>query len=193
MKEQIKELRVEIDGLAQLVNNLNGVSLIDVSLIPSLDGWDTKKWLKELEEYGIMMTDQQTHQKSKELEKTIDSLYLAKAWLGKVLQELGETTTYANDGNRKTVEDIEPTSDTYKPKEYEVSDYSQLYNPIEKVDWLRQEIEKIAKSEYISSMTYQPKTRLEAIARTNTYNHLTEARFWLGFELTRVRDESTSK
>lgn len=162
MKEQIKELRVEIDGLSVLTKQLSP---------------------------------------SKEIEKTYDSLILAKAWLGKVLGEIGEPTPYANDGNRKSVEDIEPTADKgfkyiqiSETEDYIINDgikWSSL-NHIEKVDWLREEIQlivNIVKDIHISN--YQVSREFN-IARTNSYNYLSEARFHLGFELQRIRESSRS-
>lgn len=171
MKEQIKELRVKIDGVAQLTKESN---------TNHIGG-------------------------SKEMDKTVDSLYLAKAWLGKVLGELGEATPYANDGKRKTVEDIEPAADTlnrFKVKsigfnENIASTYVyynllkenwDMFNYIEKVDWLRQEIQ------HLTHLVYQycvenSKTRFHSEI---AYKHLCEARFHLGFELERIRESSNS-
>jgi hypothetical protein len=130
MKDQIKELRVRIDGLSQLTQELKPIN--------------KNEEFKAFPEYI----------NSKEIEKTYNSLILAKAWLGKVLGELAEkefkidlekeytfkvfkcrdeyeevtclgkdlsknkkqllygqwlkdnTSPYSNDGKRKTVEDL---------------------------------------------------------------------------------------
>ena len=82
MQQKIKELRVEIDGLSQLV-----------------------KGLKPLMANGEIPCH------SYETREAYDSLMLAKAWLGKILGELGSPTPYQKDGNRHTVEDIEKTAD----------------------------------------------------------------------------------
>jgi hypothetical protein len=173
MKEQIKELRVKIDGLSQLTKELK------VLLGYAFD---------ESEVYGI----------SKETEKAYDSLILAKAWLGKVLQELGESTPYANDGNRKTVEDIEPAAD--KPN-YIITknidtgcyDWDKGMNHIEKVDWLRQEIDIITaevQGAFIRGYVEKLVTDIDRVHLLNKiiYQHLSEARFWLGFELQRIKE-----
>jgi hypothetical protein len=166
MKEEITNLRVKIDGLAQLTKNLKPIEA---------------------------STLRDTMFNSREINMAHDSLILAKAWLGKVLQELGEYNPYANDGQRKTVEDIEPTADHVKILEEEkkyIADrpWDQMLH-IEKVDWLREEIVKaISVNEHLFlGVSF---TRLIAIARTNTYNHLSEARFWLGFELQRIRENN---
>lgn len=178
MKEEIKNLRVRIDGLSQLVEGLRPIMNIHVR-----DGKKTN---------------------TKEIEKAYDSLILAKAWLGKVLGELGElgeSTPYANDGNRKTVEDIEPTADK-AGKSTIIANSSSIatgenrgksfesFSHIEKVDWLRTEIEILVKQIKQIGNPLNPHmlNREASIARTNSYSHLCEARFWLGFELQRVKE-----
>lgn len=193
MKEQIKELRVRIDGLSQLTKELKPIkSFIKVVNINS-DG-------------NIIAHQDANVENSKETEKATDNLYLAKAWLGKMLGELGESTPYANDGKRKTVEDIEPTAD--KPVNFgnnigESNWYNGNFNAteskgdliikgkhwsdfnhIQKVDWLRQEIQ------HLTHLVYQYcvenlKTRFHSKI---AYRHLCEARFWLGFELERIKN-----
>ena len=140
---------------------------------------------------------------------------LAKAWLGKVLGELGEETPYKNDGNRKTREDIEPAADIAETVYGAVSlndskssrleaidtftlngrvmyDYTNLTH-IEKVDWLREEIKQLANivlevnGGKLNQRTY---SEYEEKLQWNAHSYLQEARFWLGFELGRVRDES---
>lgn len=176
MKEQITNLRVQIDGIAQLTKGLKP--------LPMSGGY-------------LEMVN------SKEIEKTYDSLIVAKAWLGKLLGELGQETPYANDGKRKSVEDIEPTADKHTLLGNTNSDFNlQFVNSdgttpsiswdnkshIEKVDWLRQEIQHITHLVEQTIFT-SGQSREFAIARTNTYNHLCEARFWLGFELQRIKEE----
>ena len=191
MIEQIKNLRVRIDGLAQLTKELRpfehkGFTPIYEQFSEGTDGELTK------ESVIYLKTN------SKEIEKAVDNLYLAKAWLGKVLGELGESTPYANDGKRKTVEDIEPTADTdlligKSLKEgWLVDDNLEVWakkSHIEKVDWLREEIEKICKFESRLHLM------LRAIARTYfiySHKHLCEAKFWLGFELQRIKEQENN-
>lgn len=169
MKEQIKELRVKIDGLSQLV--------------------------KELRPHGNSLNWRAFH--SRETEQAYDSLILAKAWLGKLLGELGAENPYGS--NYKTVEDIVPTADKANitstgciiidKSNGEPNDLTWLQKShIEKVDWLRQEIESIISN--IPTATVYNATREWNIARTNTYNHLCEARFWLGFELQKIKESN---
>ncbi len=170
---KIKELRVEIDGLSQLVKELKPI-------FEKKGAFDAGKYIN-----------------SKEIEKSYDSLILAKAWLGKILQELGESTPYANDGKRKNVEDIEAAVDISTIKE----ELTKLVNVntiltinnfhfreashIEKVDWLREEIKKA----YKNNMNMFPLgTNQKLVMANNYYTHLNEAVFWLGFELGRIKN-----
>ena len=175
MEQKVKELRVQIDGLGQLTKGLR--------VQASLGKYNPNPF------------------NSKECEKATDSLFLAKAWLGKVLGELGEDSPYPKDGTRKTVADIEPTADRDDStstssklgniSEGDNSDSSQYrrMNHIEKVDWLRQEISKIVKE-------IQPLWNIESLntwgvaAIENCFTHISEARFWLGFELERIGKET---
>jgi hypothetical protein len=177
MKEQIKELRVKIDGLAQLTEELKPLRFSE----------------KELQ--SMNMPSNWAANNSKEIEQAVDSLYLAKAWLGKVLQELGTESPYKS--GYKTKEDIEPTADVaeYIPGDKAIADrnkkdYSE-FNHIEKVDWLRTEIEKLItkfKETYKGSFDnpFFPNLRLSG----NIEQHLSEARFWLGFELQRIKENT---
>jgi len=164
MKQRIKDLRVTIDGLAQLTNELKpihkcGIEECDLCLINSQEITDCHK-----------------------------SLLLAKAWLGKTLQQLGEETPYANDGKRKTVEDIEPTKDVSNHKEdVKNLDWNEREH-IEKVDWLRQEIQLVLDQVIMIGEIDLPVTVYNDIVFKQVAVHLTEARFHLGFELGRIRD-----
>lgn len=166
MKEQIKELRINIDGLAQLTKELCPVKVAIIS----------------------------GYKNSREIDKVVDSLYLAKAWLGKVLGELGVESPYPKDGTRKTIKDIEPTADVVKKIEFPytvigVEKPKELCH-IEKVDWLREEINRI--SIKVEDIDTKGQCREFSIARTNAYNYLCEARFHLGFELQRIKEEHES-
>lgn len=199
MIEQIRNLRVKIDGLARLTKELTPVK---VAIIGG-------------------------YKNSKEIEKAADSLYLAKAWLGKVLGELGEETPYKNDGNRKTVADIEPTADTaqmnLQSANYTFPDADHINwmdgkNHIERVDWLRQEIKTIIEkipnySKWIEEQIDNFYKNVEYDNKEDAFNkeqkfmsslpnlqfefdlvykYLSEARFWLGFELQRIKENEKS-
>jgi hypothetical protein len=163
MIKEIKELRVKIDSLAQLTKELTKIN-------------------------------------SEQINKATDSLYLAKAWLGKILGELGTDSPYSNDGTRTTVKDIEPAADVNskvlrfikqgvtltvvnRTNEEWKQDHKFEISHIEKVDWLREEIKKLIKHSSDFSKN-EPSIELE---QGFVYKYLCEARFWLGFELERIK------
>jgi hypothetical protein len=215
MQEQIKEIRVQLDGLAQLTKNLVTIYKIDRIYIPK--GLSEDEYIDQIKKSGEPFIGKTLNGNSKEVNKTYDLLILAKAWLGKVLEELGSETPYANDGSRKEVKDIESAADKFPQKTIEGKPaFPDLYggssahptskmwkdlSHIEKVDWLRQDIEKV--SNRLQEKMGRTLNRLIQDIQTNTeifnyncwnavnqsYNHLCEARFWLGFELGRIRDE----
>lgn len=141
--------------------------------------------------------------KSERVNRAVDSLMMAKAWMGKILGELGYDTPYQNDGNRHNVKDIEPEADTKKNKnlyiakdedgEYRVerdyiSDHLEEANDVEKLDFLRQDIGRLKNNlSGVKNRIENPSDECN-LAFTNAYSHLSEARFWLGFELGVVRE-----
>lgn len=201
MKEKIKELIVQIDGLSQLVKELKSGRqfLIDVSKLPNAASLE--EVIEVFEKTGYDAVDHGKEfitslpQEFKEIEKAYDSLILAKAWLGKILGKLEAESPYPKDGTRKTVDDIEPTADSIKileiEKDYIADEKWSDMNHIEKVDWLRQEIQKIANKDFAVSLgsDVTDDYRLSRYA-DNCEDHLSKARFWLGFELQRIRESS---
>lgn len=182
MQEKIKEIRINIDGLYQLTEEL--------------------KPLK-----GLNYANVYVEENSKQIEDAAHSLIYAKAWLGKVLGELGAENPYKS--GYKTVEDIEPTQDVADKIIVKYPDSllceqdpkngsepkSRQPSHIEKVDWLRTEIEKVINEvKQIGNAPNPPMLNREiSIARTNAYNYLCEARFALGFELSRCKEEYENK
>ncbi len=189
MIDQIKEFRVQIDGIAQLTKELkpfrNNKTINVVDFI-------------KLEYFNY---------NSKEIEKTVDSLFFGKAWLGKLLGELGTTNPYGS--GYKTKEDIVPTQDVSKvelkfplvelPSIYEkdtntfIPQEPREMNHIERVDWLRTEIEKLVKEVRAIKALFDISEEVAVcgfLAKNNCYTHLCEAKMWLGFELERVREEA---
>lgn len=200
MVNQIKELRVKIDGLAQLTKSLNPVQrplAISIESIKKAGFTDMDEWFRVFNTTSIAFFDNENDFKvqsihtPKELEKAYDSLILAKAWLGKVLGELGTESPYKS--GYKEIKDIEPTTDTSKVKKYNINkskeDSPEIWfedlNHIEKVDWLRTEIEQC-----IDLLPFEivQTTKLELFIN-NSYTHLSEAKFWLGFELQRIKEQ----
>lgn len=184
MQERIKELRVNIDGLYQLTKELKPITGLEEQIvIGSNIVWDKK-----------------APRNSKQIDDATHSLIYAKAWLGKVLGELGAENPYKS--GYKTAADIEPTQDVADKIIVKYPDSllceqdpkngsepkSRQPSHIEKVDWLRTEIEKAVNSiKNLGRTTEMSFTKEFNIARTNAYNHLCEARFALGFELERIK------
>ncbi|KKM25142.1 hypothetical protein LCGC14_1597980 [marine sediment metagenome] len=166
MKKKVRELKVKIDGIAQLTQNLEE---------------PVKYAVEEIVSKTVSRVQTLNYRHSNEVKDAVKSLYLAKAWLGEVLGELGTESPYANDGTRKTVEDIEPTADTGKMY-YPMS--PEYMSHIEKVDWLRKKIGKIVNE---ADILMTQKGRVY-IFGCNVNQHLSEARFQLGFELGRIKE-----
>lgn len=198
MKKEIKNLRVKIDGLSQLVKQLKPPCkyVVPLSVIPDgVSAVDVIEMFKQqLPVLFVEDNPDSVHKiNSNEIDKCYDSLILAKAWLGEILGKIGEETPYKNDGNRKTVEDIEPTADVSSGQGLFKDDFELLWwntelNHIEKVDWLRQEIQKVQKEVHAVSDCGTPVSGL--LAWKFVYQHLCEARFWLGFELQRIKESN---
>jgi hypothetical protein len=203
MKEQIKKLRIQIDGLSQLVKELKPVRQfsIDISKLPNESSLEEVIDVFEKTGYAVGHGKEfitPLPQQFKEIEKAYDSLILAKAWLGKMLGELGAESPYPKDGTRKTVKDIEPTADVNNEVPFGDRVGETLFrdkNRIEKVDWLRQEIQKIVNitdpyREYENNLIWENMSTVGMAYLFNANRHLSEARFWLGFELQRIRESS---
>lgn len=170
MKEEIKELRVSIDMLAQLTKELKPIKQLGELIVIGHTGTQNE-WVNKVIDVN-----------SKEIEKAIDSFYLGKAWLGKLLGESGVTNPYGS--GYKTKEDIVPTQDVAKNLIIDKDGGWEEFNHIEKVDWLRSKIEQLS-----LQILILPDYNEKSITKYNSYTHLCEARFWLGFEMARIREE----
>ena len=213
MKEKIKQLRVEIDGLAQLCeglkpikdgaaihNRLKGLDLLSIHSTESERAIYRAKYKKEYDQ-----VIRETSKNTDEIKEAVKSLKLSKAWLGKVLASLGSENPYGS--GYKTVEDIVPETDkaktvcgtmgidgettprlkaidTFTLNGKIMNEYSQMSH-IEKVDWLRTEMKRTAIQLYNTIHFKEIGISEGELA----YKYICEARFWLGFELGRIRDE----
>ena len=154
MEVQIKNLRLRIDGLAQLVKELEG---------------------------------------SAELTKSHNALIIGKAWLGKCLGALGTPSPYPKDGERHSVADIEKTADTLE-NTMGLTGPNWGNNHIEKVDWLRQQISKVL-NQGAEEIEHSPSRESFLELPLMWYyfeakKELMIARFWLGFELERIKKDA---
>jgi len=123
---------------------------------------------------------------SPEVDQTAKSLILAKMWLGNLLGELGSKNPYST--GKKELKDIEPTADTADRDVKAVYDGSwNNESHIERVDWLRSEIQKVIDEVY-KILEINSRTRLTG---ENAWRYLCEAKMWLGFEFQRIREEKT--
>lgn len=163
----IKQFRLEIDSLATLCKTIKPIW--KGSGVQSFGGRPSGDYCQ-----------------SKELEKATDELLLAKAWLGKVLQYSGEETPYKNDGKRKSVNDIELAADSNPLVEWPKG----IETNIEKVDYLREEIKAIQEAQLEMLADLKTDNVGLIFAHMNFQSHITEARFWLGFELQRIKINS---
>lgn len=161
----LQELRLDIDALYQLVEPLRPI-------------------VEEDELFDCM-----TYHKSEQLKEISKSLLLSKAWCGKLMGELGGTSPYKNDGNRKSVGDIEPTDSQAKFLENVIGHYLMNRknawserNHVEKIDKLRELVD------YVSDKFIKNYASCESILITIIFMHIQEAKLWMGFELGRIRD-----
>lgn len=135
-----------------------------------------------------------------ELHEAKRSLVLARCWAGKLLGFLGKPSPYSNEGSRQTVADIEPEADKaiavgLSPRNEGESDNDYLTRV---VDGLRQTIggyvaDGWGKTTELDRAYYtiNPNAAQYAAyahAKDALIQHLSEARFFLGFTLGVVRD-----
>ncbi len=176
MKDKIKNLRLEIDALAQLVSTMRKALLFRALLTD-----------------GIAIKSCQ------------QSLLFSKAWLGKALGAIGEESPYKNDGQRKDVKDIEPTSDKNDivfSNDIEKVDFETM-NYVEKIDFCREKIRPVIDTLFniigdshaadINISNNSNDGTLFMSALLFSYQHLCESRFHLGFELEQIREKSISR
>lgn len=226
MEKQIRELRVDIDGLAQLTKGLKPFQWRSTEI--KYEAGEEKPFtgftspiMRVEDKYSmgtgdgnnyrfqsIIKTDEGVFrvgcnheanphtkftfdQNSKQINKSVDSLLLAKAWLGKALGELGTPSPYPNDGTRKSEKDIEPTAERADNPIVSMSDDLDFNscNHIEKIDYLRQQIQSAINRIHVCAQSSDSITN-SSLAYFLLYSekHLNEARFYLGFELERIRE-----
>jgi hypothetical protein len=133
---------------------------------------------------------------SREIALAITSFELSKMWLGKVLKQAGNPNPYPESRNPEN-EKIEKTADTSGPERppefYE-------FNQIQRVKWLRAQIEKVEEkidnlSDFCFSLTPNVVNHFDKPVKTMrrsffaSYDKCVEAGMWLGMELGRINNE----
>ena len=175
----IKQLRLQLDGLGQMVHNLKPIG--------------------EIKHLGSSLTTDAVdyHARfsanSPEITRAKTDVFFAKGWCGQLLSQLGKPTPYQNDGKRENVEDIEPADDHISEFEDEAS-YGDK-NHIQKVDWLRQAL-GVHKAQVLQ-WSMSPHTYViyqhALICVQQIWVRLTDARMSLGFEMQRISEEAEKK
>lgn len=119
------------------------------------------------------------------------SIFKSKAWLGKLLEELGSGNPYATAKPVSKSIDIPPTADVAQGLAKLVYDFK-LKNDVEQIVFLRAMLESNIKKLNLlkTDMDFVIDKRLAAIAKTQSYVNLCEARFELGRELGILRDKN---
>ncbi len=201
MTEKLRNFRIRVDGLYQLLRSLspNNKWIVDLAMIETLGerfpGITLEEWLHIFNERGYAIMDSSKLENSelkdfikpipqeyKELNKAGDSFYLAKSWLGIVLKELGIQNLTKD---KAVVSGIQPKFDTL--------------THIGKVENLKSEISQVIvdlveiQSNRISTTSefgLEYKTVLERLAWENSLKYLYEVKFFLNLELNRIREDN---
>ena len=199
---EIKRLRVDIDYLFQIVKGFQNDTefIIDTT---NLTVEEVEALAEEIKAAtGVFVGNFETpvvvpQNKSEELKDCYRSLRLAKAWLGKLLSFLDDPTPYTNDGKRKKVKDIEPAAEAASFDWKEWNELHKDQNYIQKIDGLRQHLDHLSNDRiyYIVGQIFklewpQDKLKSSILVLQKTECYLKEARFFLGFELQRIKENS---
>ena len=137
--------------------------------------------------------------RSRELSATKTSAQKAMMWTGTFMKfaKLGDNPYAKHDGNRETLEHIEPmfdaTTDTLSKN---ILDKGLIYTVDQMREYLGQQLDAVIA--YMTDMERLSQAEEnftpEQIVQTNMsifniYTNLTETRMWLGMELGRIREE----
>ena len=203
MVQELKNKRRQLDLLIQLVKPMaqKEITIVDMNMLPR--ACSLKQFLHIYERKNVAVSDSSINGIKEaidsvkvitvgvpECERAHTSLLLAKAWMGKLLGVLGEATPYANDGKRSDVKDIEPAADVSEIASH-IDGWPEK-NHIEKIDWLREEINRFIPI-FINWPQTPAKGAEQGTCKGEIYKHLCEARFHLGFELQRIKKAEEKK
>lgn len=189
--EEITVVRKKLDGFSQVVSRLLPIKTFGTSVSHS-DFIDNEKQLFELTGYREQVN-------SEELKRTEKHLLLAKAWGGEMLKILnGRKSPYVASYSAVVARDIVAPQDRVDVQAWEKRNNWKDINHIQRVVFLRKSFEEIKEivSGWFPPTTEEHKMSVEDgrdldIARSNMHNHITEARFCLGYELQRIKEEDS--
>ena len=169
MKDQIRELRVHIDGLHQLTHGLD-CNQDDPSMIAA---GQRMKW------------------KSDQVKKASDSLLMSKYWLGRGLEVMKVEVTPDVAAIVKSLPDVTKVPvasqiDKITIAGYNISEWGAKSHP-EKVTWLIKEITRVIDT--YRSNWYDEHGYSTGFLYSVVHQHLFESTFWLEEELKRIEHE----
>lgn len=175
--KEIKELRVYVDGITQLVQGL-----------------DLNK------ENPTAEVDPKNPKRSREISITITKLQEGKMWLGKLLQAIGAENPYPEsmNSNNETIEPAADIAEKNKGIPIYVIAVGETLTHIKKVKQLRKMIEEVISRNIFSDiylhkidrMILKKNQTLIMLAIFNSCTKLNEAKMWLMVELGRVKKEN---
>lgn len=105
------------------------------------------------------------------------SLQMARAWSGKYLEYSGEKTPYVPSDSVPGIPDTADTS---------AMDLEYTNHSLAAINYMRAEIQEVI--DEISDPGPAIENSLQSKARSKCIEHLTEARFWYGYELERMKE-----
>ena len=132
--------------------------------------------------------------RSAEIVKAMDSLLIAKAWMGKMLQAIGEQNPYAESHNPQSPV-IEKAADETTSNMLSVFESENVMTQTGRVKYLRSMISEtgsIARIVISGKEGYNVEKKMKSFEAMFPYfalQHLQEAKMWLGWELGFIRKE----
>lgn len=182
MKTQIHELRIRIDRLAQLIYSIGTQPILAISKDSVPCDIIPEEFAIEYKKIGaIILTrpEEIIHESGLSfLAEAYKSLLLAKAWLGKILKGLGEEIAE----DKSIPLELKVQTNETKPIGAAVRDMT--YS--ESIDWIYDEIKHIiaATADVLDGLPYG-----NLMIEDGTFTRLTEAQFFIEFELSRLKEQ----
>lgn len=123
--------------------------------------------------------------------RVYNRLFSSKAWLGKLLEQLGTENPYKTEKPLNNPKNIPPTADVSEGLGKVIYDFK-LKNEVEQIVSLREMLQESVDAIESLGTAYEfiKDKRLASIAKTQSYVNMCEARFELGYELSLIRDKN---